>query len=251
MKPIKLYPLQGNKSYIFSDGCKLANEDTVLADFLAKQKGNLLSTRSDLRSVPFVVCAGVGDGVLLCDTASSHLFFVLEANDGYFTCGAKKNVAFDVSDAATFNTLKLKNGDYFTVPAGTVYSVGKGVSYVEVYSKNTDLHRINNNGDLEGMEAPYDIPLLKKPAMKNDADGYSVKVLSATESFTAAQITVVGSYQNSIGSAFRFIFCLDGGAKLICSDGKIDLRAGDCYLLPAGMGDYTVKGGVDLLVFSR
>ena len=250
MKPIKLYPLQGNKSYIFSDGCKLANEGGVLADYLKKQKDNLLSMRNDNREISFVVCAGVGDDVLLCDTASAHFFFILEANGGELVCGAKKNVTVNVDDRSTFNSIKVKNGDYFTVPKGTVYSVGKGISYVEVYSKNASLHRIQSSSELDGVTSA-DIPLLKKPALKNERDGFSVKVLSADVSFTASQITVVGAYQNTISSSYRFIFCLDGGAELKTLDGKIDLRAGDCYLLPAGMGDFTVKGGVDLLVFNR
>ncbi len=251
MKPIKLYPLQGNKSYIFSDGCKLADEACILADYINKQKENILSARTDARDIKFVVCAGVGDGVLLCDTASAHFFFILEANGGEMICGAKKNIPVDVNDASSFNSIKVKNGDYFTVPAGSVYSVGKGISYVEVYSKNTSLHRIHSNEELNGFSTPSDIPLLKKPPMKNERDGFSVKILSALESFTAAQITVVGTYQNSIGSSFRFIFCLDGGAELIHREGKLKIKAGDCYLLPAGMGDFTIKGGIDFLVFNR
>ena len=250
MKPIKLYPLQGNKSYIFSDGCKLANESGILADFIKKQKENLLSTRNNDRELSFVVCAGVGDGVMLCDGASSHFFFVLEANGGELVCGGRKNVCVDINDVNTLNSVKVKNGDYFNVPAGTLYSVGKGISYVEVYSKSSKLHRIHTSDDLDGFVSS-DVPLLKKPALKNELDGFSVKILSALESFTVAQITVVGAYHNSVGSSYRFIFCLDGGAELKCADAKIDLRAGDCYLLPAGMGDFSVKGGVDLLVFNR
>ncbi len=251
MKPIKLYPLQGNKSYIFSDGCKLANDSCILADFISKQKENILSSRNDERELSFVVCAGVGDGALLCDGASAHFFFILEANDAAFICGGKKNVAIDIADESCFNSIKVKNGDYFTVPAGTVYSVGKGISYVEVYSKSTSVHIINSNAELKNISFSSDMPLLKKPAMKNERDGFSVKVLSALESFTVAQITVVGTYQNSIGSSFRFIFCLDGAGEFKHSEGKFDLRAGDCYLLPATMGDFSIKGGVDFLIFNR
>ncbi len=251
MKPIKLYPLQGNKSYIFSDGCKLANDSCILADFINKQKENVLSSRNDVRELSFVVCAGVGDGTLFCDSASAHFFFILEANDGSFICGGKKNVVIDIADESCFNSIKVKNGDYFTVPVGAVYSMGKGVSYVEVYSKNTLVHRIHSNAELKDLSSSSDMPLLKKPAMKNERDGFSVKVLSALESFTVAQITVVGTYQNSIGSSYRFLFCLDGGAEFKHGEGKFNLRAGDCYLLPAAMGDFSIKGGVDFLIFNR
>ncbi len=251
MKPIKLYPLQANKTYIFSQGCKLADDDCILADFIKKQKENILSSRSDVRELSFTVCAGVGDGTLLCDSVCSHFFFVLEANDAEFICGGKKNVKLDINDLATFNTLKVKNGDYFTVPAGTVYSVGKGISYVEVYSNNSSLHRISCNAELVDISFTTSTPLLKKPAIKNDREGFSVKVLAALESFTVAQITVVGTYQNSIGSSYRFMFCLDGAAELKYGEGKVRLKSGDCYLLPANMGDFTISGGIDFLIFNR
>lgn len=251
MKPIKLYPLQANKSYILSDGCKIASDSCILADFIKKQKENLLSTRNDDRELSFVVGAGIGDGALLCDSASAHFFFVLEANGGELICGGKKNISVNINDDTSFNSIKVKNGDYFTIPAGTVYSVGKGISYVEVYAKKSSVHIINSNSELEGLSSATNIPLLKKPALKNEQDGFSVKVLSAIESFTVAQVTVVGTYRNTVASAYRFIFCLDGGAEFKCSEGKVDLRAGDCYLLPAGMGDFSINGGVDILVFNR
>ena len=252
MELIKIYPFNGDKTYLLSEASRLSDENCTLGDHILKQKDNLISSRSNSKDIPFVVAASLGNGNLYIDRIATRFIFILEANDGELILGTPDVKKADVNKRLTFSSFKVKNGDYFTIPKGTVFSVGERISYIEVYPKTNNLNLIDTNEALNEFSLPEFAPLLKKPAIKNENEGFSVKIMSTCESYTVAQITVVGKYSNSIGSgSFKFFFCLDGVGEIEYNGKTRKISASDCIFAPSGFGDFTISGGMEILVFSK
>lgn len=258
IRPVKLYPFNAGKSYLLSRGCKADDVDVTFESYAKKCKTNPISTNSASNELPFIVCAGVGNGDVFVDKCSTRFFFVLEAKadanivSGLSTDACKALIRGDALPEQCYSSISVKNGDYITVPKNTPFSIGKDISYVEVYSIKNELHIIDTDDDLKALCVPEKAaPMLKKPAFHNEHDGFSVKLMCTCESFTAAQISIVGEYRNSVAGSFKFLFCLDGGAEMKTFDDKIKLKAGDCYFLPAGMGDFSISGGIEMLIFNK
>ncbi len=256
--PVKIFPFNADKSYILSDGAKLADGSGTLGSLIAKTKENIVCAYSDKRTLPFIVTAGIGKGNVFADKGSTRFFFVLEAKENArFGCGLTTEAIKALSAGEKlpqnpYSEIKVKNGDFITVPKNTPYFASEGVSFIEVYSTSCNLHIIENTDALAEFSFAKSVPLLKKPAFHNERDGFSVRLMCTCESFTAAQINIVGEYKNSVrDSSFMFLFCLDGAAELAYSGEKRDIKAGDCLFFPAGMGDFSIKGGIETVTFTK
>lgn len=254
MKPIKLYPFNADKSYFLSYGSKIADSDKTLDKFIKEAPANIINARSDKRELPFYVCAGVGNGAVYVDCASTRFFFILEAPqtssviNGLSTAYEKAIKRGESRPDGIYNQYSVKSGDSFAVSAGTPFMLGVGISYIEVYSSSGKLMPFDPDSSCRTVAAP----LLKKPPFHNSENGFSVEVLCTCSAFTAAKIGVVGEYKNKITpSSFEFIFGLEGSATLKTADDERKIGAGDCLLLPADMGEFSLTGGIEMIIVTR
>lgn len=257
LKPIKLFPFNADKTYLFSNGSILAEEGKTLEKFIKEEKTSPLSSKYDDRELPFIVSATVGSDGRFIDNGSDRFYFVLESDggkviNGFSTDGANKISSGCSIDDSSFNSYQVKNGDFLNVGVSTPYSIGKGVSCIEVYSKNSSLSVFDFEKTSSYANRLKSTPHLKKPAFHSQHEGFSVRVMSATSSFTVAQISVAGEYSNKISAVnFAYLFILDGACEFKFTDGKLKMKAGDSYLLPSGMGDYSISGPVEMLYFTK
>ena len=49
-------------------------------------------------------------------------------------------------------------------------------------------------------------------------------------------------------ASFNSVLCFEGAGSVAWSGGEVNLRAGESIFIPAGLGDYSIKGNARVLI---
>ena len=193
--------------------------------------------------------------------AASHGLDVLEAEPGAtLVNGLKPGVTpEEIKDAALIgacepllNTVKVKKGDCFYIPAGLVHAIGKGILLAEIQqNSNTtyrlyDYDRVGTDGKkrelhtdkaAEVIKTSFNLTGVTVNKTLSDKDGITEKVLCSSPFFSAESLTV-GFGKNAClsGGKMLHILCVRGEGQLVYGGCRYRIGKGDSYLIPAALG---------------
>ncbi|SDE21684.1 mannose-6-phosphate isomerase [Paenibacillus sp. UNCCL117] len=158
------------------------------------------------------------------------------------------------------NEITVQAGDSFYIPAGTVHALGAGVLVAEIQQNSDSTYRLYDYGRLgldgqprelhiedslnviayEGSGATY---------MKTDLDNPGTWLtLAHSDFFITEKGRVEGEWQlQTVPDSFVIHIICDGEGTIRWADGELQVRSGECFLLPANLGDYTLTGGMTVL----
>ncbi len=146
------------------------------------------------------------------------------------------------------NFIKVKKGDCFFIPAGTIHAIGKGCLICEIQQNSNLTYRVFDYGrrDKNGntrelhLEKALEVTLTKKYS-PTDFGEY----LGVSEYFKVKRIDVSGVLTSETdGSSFHCICCVEGGGRI---DGE-PINLGDSFFIPADHGKYTLAGDMTLIL---
>ncbi len=160
------------------------------------------------------------------------------------------------------NRVKVKKGDLFFIPSGTIHAICKGILLAEVQQNSNVTYRVYDYGRLQNgkprelhIEKAVDVINLKampcsgepmgKPETK---DGCTKTLLSKCELFTMTKLeieekaTVVADE-----TSFVSLVALDGNGVISHDDNFITLYKGESVFIPAGYGKVEILGAVTVL----
>ena len=159
--------------------------------------------------------------------------------------------------------IDVKAGDVYFIPAGLIHAIGKGILIAEVQQNSDTTYRVYDYDRLvEGKKRDLHIKKALDVCIKNNTDvsreiirntdtginaGYSVELLASCQYFTAKKYNISAEYESEVKltaekTSFNSIICLDGSAKIIFDGAEYNLRKGDSYFIPAGLGEYKISG---------
>lgn len=151
------------------------------------------------------------------------------------------------------NRVKVKPGDYFYIKAGTVHAIGSGILLAEIQQSSDityrvfDWNRVDKNG--KGRELHVERALdvsdyraycetAEKPEVIKNGDTV-VKVLAREQYFSSEEIKLCGETGfDTKGESFHLLFVAEGEVFV---NGEKSVK-GDTWLVPANVGEYTLKG---------
>jgi mannose-6-phosphate isomerase len=203
----------------------------------------------------------------------TEMWYVVENEPGaslYY--GFKKTITKDeFKDRIANNTLlevlnevKVHPGDVFFIGSGTLHAIGAGIVIAEIQqNSNTtyriyDYARVGKDGQQRELhiEKALDVTKLEKPqrsakpqGVTEHLDGYSRTLLASCDYFTVYRMELEeGADWIADSTSFHSILCLSGEADLLRGGAKLlSLHKGDSVFVPAGCGNYTVKGKCEAL----
>ena len=206
------------------------------------------------------------------DSGKTEMWYVVDAVEGAeLVFGLKEGL--DEGDFATavaekrigdvMNYRKVKAGDTYFIPAGMLHAIGAGILIAEI-QQNSDLtyrvydfDRVGADGKLRPLHVDKALAVTKPYAEEQvEAIRYARgkcggvgELLANSEYFGARRVSVSGDVTlTADASSFLSVLCIEGKGGISHNGMSYELKKGDSYFIPAGMGEFTVSGNNTLIV---
>jgi mannose-6-phosphate isomerase len=209
--------------------------------------------------------AGLPEGEL----GKTEMWYVLNAEpDASIIYGLKPGIGRDelakaVKDNRIMDCLErvpVEAGDTFYIPAGTVHALCAGVVVAEIQQNSDTTYRLYdyNRPGLDGKPRELHIEDSLNVIRYEGSGATRMKTggnkpnewltLAQSPYFIAEKGTVSGSWPLSTDrDSFQILIVCEGEGTLTWEEGSIGLKIGDCFLLPAELGGYTLEGNLTVL----
>ncbi|MBD2863430.1 type I phosphomannose isomerase catalytic subunit [Paenibacillus oceani] len=203
------------------------------------------------------------------ELGKTEMWYVLNAKPGAkiiygLKPGAtRESFAEAIADNRIMDSLQeveASAGDSFYIPAGTVHALCAGVLVAEIQQNSDTTYRLYDY-DRPGLDGkPRELHIedsLEVTAYDNSgATRMATEVsrpnewlrLASSPYFTVEKgVTKGGWALTSMPDSFTILVICDGSGTLEWSGGSIGLERGNCFLLPADLGDYSLNGEATVL----
>lgn len=201
------------------------------------------------------------------DLGKTEMWYVVDAHPGAkIIYGLKKGVtkddfikAIERNDiASTLREVEVKKGDVIFIPAGTVYAIGKGILIAEIQQNSDVTYRVYD-WDRVGMDGkPRDLHIdkaldvinfdrfVENPKIESQIvarPGYKIINSLSCDYFDVNVLNVDDYYGRELkGERFEILMCIDGEFDIEYGDGFESFVKGETILVPANIGEFTLKG---------
>jgi mannose-6-phosphate isomerase len=156
--------------------------------------------------------------------------------------------------------VSVEAGDAFYIPAGTVHALCSGVLVAEIQQNSDTTYRLYdyNRPGLDGKPRELHIEdSLNVIAYEGSgATRMKTDLPQAGEWLTIARspyfIVQKGKVERSWSlqtspESFVIVIVCEGSGSIRWADGTIEARPGNCFLIPANLGSYTLEGSMTVL----
>lgn len=160
--------------------------------------------------------------------------------------------------------VKVRKGDLYYVPAGTVHGIGAGTLVAEIQESSNvtyrvyDYDRVDKDGNKRELHFDKAIKVMDMtvaPDVKQKArlvryyPGCAREILCRCKYFETERIQVVTDCEFSVlPTSFQVLLCINGAGSVSGPQSKaVDFVKGDCLFIPADMGRCRMEGKTELL----
>lgn len=205
------------------------------------------------------------------DVGKTEMWYIVDADEGArIVCGLKDGVsesdfAQAVREGRTGEVLKsisVKKGESYFIPAGLVHAIGKGVLIAEI-QQNSDLtyrvydyDRVGKDGQKRPLHVDKALDVtrvwsadgIEKEAFAGGKTSCGGELLANGKYFSVCKHTVDGEIRLNVSEeSFCHLLCIDGAAVIRVLGEKYEIKRGDSYFLPAGLGECSILGNAQII----
>ena len=191
----------------------------------------------------------------------TEMWYVVEADEGAgLYMGLERECDTDefaaaVADGSVEKLLsfkKVKKGDIYFIPSGTIHAIGAGTVIFEIQQNSTltyrlyDYMRRDKDGNLRELHVDKAMKVsLLEPYRELEFDKNDESLIGKCEYFETRKykLNFTNKIFNVENDSFLSITCV-GGEGMI--EGE-KLSLGDTYFIPAGAGEITVSGDIEII----
>jgi mannose-6-phosphate isomerase len=159
--------------------------------------------------------------------------------------------------------VRVKPGDFFYVPSGTVHAIGKGILILETQQNSDTTYRLYdyNRTDSEGnprelhLEKSVEVTEIPYTSNKLTVQQEKIHDLSVTTFIECPYFSVQKWLLNGKTSLkqqkpFLLVSVIDGKGSLISGGNTYFFKKGDHFLVPNDFEEYQLVGNVECIVSS-
>lgn len=197
----------------------------------------------------------------------TEAWYVLDCEkDAFLYIGLKEDLTeeqvrkyvLDGTICEYLNKVFVKPGDLFFISAGTIHAIGAGILIAEIQqNSNTtfrlfDYGRVDSSGKKRELHLEEALRVCNKTAfsiqnskIKNRVQKEYANITSLVDSkfFRVFEYDVKSAVSiTATKRSFQVLLFIDGFVKISYDGQKHEAKTGDCYFIPAGMGEYKVEG---------
>ena len=201
------------------------------------------------------------------EDGKTEMWYIMECKPGaQIICGMKKEVRQkDLKDILTKDNvsdylefLDVQEGDVIYIPSGTIHAILGDTVICEV-QQNSDLTyrvydwgRMGNDGkprELHVEKAIDVVAVENHPELKQTStQEKQEETIIASEYFKTNKIKINGTYEDTSNQQTFYAMNVVKGSGIIEAQGKEhELNLGDSFIIPATLGQYQLKGNLELL----
>ena len=191
----------------------------------------------------------------------TEMWYVVEADEGaglYMglerECDSEE-FARAVADGSVEKLLsfkKVKRGDVYFIPSGTIHAIGAGTVIFEIQQNSTltyrlyDYMRRDKDGNLRELHVDKAMKVsLLEPYKESEFDANDESLIGKCEYFETRkyQLNFTKMTFNVENDSFLSITCVGGNGTI---EGE-KMSLGDTFFIPAGSGEITVEGDAEII----
>lgn len=205
------------------------------------------------------------------EMGKTEVWYVVEAFEGAnLVVGTKENCTKEQFQKAVesgnldeyMNRIPVKKGDVYFVKSGLIHAIGEGVIIAEIQQNSDTTYRVYdyNRGRELHIEKALDVIDLNLQGKKRDGikvkkSGYEKNYLCLCKDFSLELYNIEKQCAEKSDEERFFAFtCVEGQGEILYNSEKKAIKQekeiikkGDSILIPAFLGEYTLKGKMKLL----
>ncbi|MCG7409928.1 class I mannose-6-phosphate isomerase [Paenibacillus sp. ACRRX] len=209
------------------------------------------------------------EGLPQGELGKTEMWYVLDAKpDAKIIYGLKEGIdrealAKAIAEDRIMEALQevpVQAGDSFYIPAGTIHALCAGVVVAEVQQNSDTTYRLYDY-DRPGLDGkPRELHIEDSlnviayegagaSRMKtDDAQPNEWLTLAQSPYFIVEKGIVTAEWAlTTTSESFVILVVCEGTGTLRWTDGSIEFRSGECFLLPANLGEYSLDGNCTVL----
>lgn len=156
--------------------------------------------------------------------------------------------------------VKVKKGDFYYVPSGTLHAIGPGILLLETQQSSDttyrvyDFDRVDDNGVARTLhlEQALDVTSLEKPVSYKKhyqtVENVDMTMFMSNEFFTVERWDVRGRSAFEKGEDYKLFTVIDGEGSLYVDGKEYLLVRGDNFILPSPVKKWTFSGRFSVMV---
>ena len=156
--------------------------------------------------------------------------------------------------------VKVKAGDFFYVPSGTMHAIGKGIMILETQQSSDttyrvyDFDRVDDNGNKRDLHLLQSLDVTVIGEVQNShpdtiqVDHLSHTVLVSTEFFTVYHWLINDNVNMTKFAPYLLVSVLGGFGSIEFEETMHTLTKGMHFIIPNNVDDWKFSGKLDLIV---
>jgi mannose-6-phosphate isomerase len=211
----------------------------------------------------------VYEGLPAGELGKTEMWYILDAKPGAkIIYGLKDGVDRASMEAAisegrimdTLQEVSVEAGDAFYIPAGTVHALCSGVVVAEIQQNSDTTYRLYDydrpglDGELRELHIEDSLNVIAYEGaganrMKTDSavSGQWLNIATSPYFIVEKGIVTAPWKLATTAESFVIIVVAEGEGRLGWNGGEQSVKAGECFLLPATLGDYELSGSMTVL----
>lgn len=159
--------------------------------------------------------------------------------------------------------VKVKPGDFFHVPSGTVHAIGEGIQILETQQNSDTTYRLYDydrkdaEGNLRELHLEKSIEVIDVPFTEHQPEirqeqtnDLCVTTFIECPYFSVKKWEVKGTARLKQEKPFLLVSVIKGGGSITSNGHEYSLKKGDHILLPDGFGQFELSGHAECIVSS-
>lgn len=159
-----------------------------------------------------------------------------------------------------FNSIKVKPGDFFYVPSGTVHAIGKGIRILETQQNSDTTYRIydydrtDKDGDKRELhiEQSIDVISFNKDNSSTEAEvtevqGTVIRTYISNSFFTVKLLLIEDHYEYTKQQDYTLMSVLSGEGTLTADGQVYTIKKGDHFILTTEDKEIKLQGKLDII----
>lgn len=161
------------------------------------------------------------------------------------------------------NYVPVQTGDIFYIPAGLIHALGAGLMVAEIQQDSDLTYRVYDYNRTDDSGTPRQLHVEKALEVINFTnrlpfantgdstkfEGAEKNTLCECDRFNVEKISVFREYRQKVdGSRFYIIMVIAGKGSLVYENGQEEILLGDAFLIPAGLGDFSILGECEVIL---
>ncbi|PEL11408.1 mannose-6-phosphate isomerase, class I [Bacillus sp. AFS017336] len=157
--------------------------------------------------------------------------------------------------------VKIKPGDFFYVPSGTIHALCEGTLVLETQQSSDTTYRVydydrkDQKGNVRELHLDKAIDVTTVPHQEaqvefktEQKENIKINTFVDSEFFTVHKWDITGEAYLTYNDQYLLLSVIKGNGKLIHSGEEYHLTKGSNFIIPVGFGEFVLDGDCEIIV---